>query len=32
MLRNRFSNFEDRMRLTGVEDDSLADPFVVNFF
>jgi hypothetical protein len=32
MFRNRLSNFEDRMRLAGVKDDGLADPFVVNFF
>jgi hypothetical protein len=32
MLRNRFSNFEDRMRFTGVKDDSLADPLVVYLF
>lgn len=29
MLRNRFSNFEDRMRFAGVQDDGLANPFVV---
>lgn len=29
MLGNGLSNFEDRMRLAGVKDDSLADPFVV---
>jgi hypothetical protein len=32
MLRNSLSKFEDRMRLTGMKDDSLADPFVVDFF
>jgi hypothetical protein len=32
MLRNRFSNFEDRMRFAGVKDDGLANPLVVNLF
>jgi hypothetical protein len=32
MLRNRLSNFEDRMRFAGVKDDSLANPLVVYFF
>jgi hypothetical protein len=32
MLRNRFSNFEDRMRFAGVKDDGLADPLVVYLF
>jgi len=32
MLRNRLSNFEDRMRFAGVKDDGLADPLVVYLF
>jgi hypothetical protein len=32
MLRNRLSNFEDRMRFASVQDDRLADPFVVYLF
>jgi hypothetical protein len=32
MLRNRLSNFEDRMRFARVKDDGLADPLVVYLF